>query len=307
MKTPSLGILEFGYIHPPDLDAYEVINHLFQEVTKLEEMGYTRLWLSEHYSYEFAWLNPEMLLPLLAGYSEKIRVGVAGILLAYHSPLRVAQNFKMLASIYPRRIDLGMARALVPPEVSRYLVRGEHANTAADWEASVNELVAFVREDDPAKGLIENMVVPPHGTALPELWMLGTSGHSMDQAVSEECNYCISFMHPRSDYLKNKDVLKRFRDKFFNRHGRLPTTAVLISCCWNDGSEESEILNRRYLTICDANLFDHEHAIAEKLYRLSKTLENDEFILFNPLVDRNRRIEGYQRISELFIPGKIPA
>lgn len=34
-------------------------------------------------------------MSVIAGYTEKIKVGAAGILLSLNSPLRIAQNFKL--------------------------------------------------------------------------------------------------------------------------------------------------------------------------------------------------------------------
>ena len=40
-----------------------------------------------------------------------MRVGSAGILLQYYSPLKVAENFRTLEAMFPGRIDLGVTRA----------------------------------------------------------------------------------------------------------------------------------------------------------------------------------------------------
>ena len=42
-----------------------------------------------------------------------MRVGTGGVMLPYYSPLKVAEQFRMLEALYPGRIDLGIGRA--PP------------------------------------------------------------------------------------------------------------------------------------------------------------------------------------------------
>ena len=47
----------------------------------------------------------------MAAATERIRVGGGGVMLPHYSPLKVAENFGMLANLYPGRIDLGIGRA----------------------------------------------------------------------------------------------------------------------------------------------------------------------------------------------------
>ena len=297
MSLPSLGILDFGYINPPKLHAYQTINSLFEEVAQYEALGYKRLWLSEHYSPEFAWFNPEILLPLLAGYSEKIRVGLAGVLLSYHSPLLVAQNFKLLSAVYNDRIDLGIARAHVSERTGKFLVSNtEMENINADWENKVAQLLLFLRQNSIEESLLEKMTVPPHGTMLPEMWLLGASGHSVDNTVKNQCNFCISFMHPGSDFNKNKDTLKIFKEKYYAKNNCLPQTAVLLCGVHVRDKIERQRLENEFNQRGDVNIFGEKNFIIDRLHALKEIFDNDEFILFNPYFDRSQRMESFATI-----------
>ena len=44
-------------------------------------------------------------------WTVKKQNGSGGVMLPHYSPLKVAENFSMLASLYPGRIDLGLGRA----------------------------------------------------------------------------------------------------------------------------------------------------------------------------------------------------
>lgn len=301
MKPTSFGILEFGYINPPELYAHEVINQLFHEVSQYETMGYKRLWLSEHFSPEFAWYYPEMLLPLLAGYSEKIRVGVAGVLLSFHSPLLVAQNFKILSAIYSNRIDLGIAKAGIPDNINQYLIAPEERpRLAAMLERKIEELLFFLRNDDPNNDKLENMVVPPHGTVLPEQWLLGSSPYSTDQAIKNDCNLCISYMHPGSDYEKNKDIFKDFKERYWAINKKDPITAVLLPCALvEDNDPRKAAFDSAYSNSPLTNLFGTKNYIKDKLAGLIETFNCDEVILFSPYWERDKRLETYEAAIEL--------
>src|SRR5258708_3004426 len=77
-----------------------------------DALGYHRYWLAEHHALAaLADPCPEMLAVPTASQTSRIRVGTGGILLPYYSPLKVAEQFRMLEALYPGRIDLGLGRA----------------------------------------------------------------------------------------------------------------------------------------------------------------------------------------------------
>ena len=52
-----------------------------------------------------------MLIAHIGAHTEKIRLGSGGVMLPNHAPYVVAEQFGMLAEMYPDRIDLGLGRA----------------------------------------------------------------------------------------------------------------------------------------------------------------------------------------------------
>src|ERR1700760_1749677 len=77
-----------------------------------EALGYHRYWLAEHHnSNSFAGSAPEILIGRVASETKSIRVGSGGVMLTHYSPLKVAEQFRMLEVLNPGRIDLGLGRA----------------------------------------------------------------------------------------------------------------------------------------------------------------------------------------------------
>ncbi len=77
-----------------------------------ERLGYHRYWVAEHHgSASFAGSSPEVLISTIAAHTSRIRVGSGGVMLMHYSPLKVAENFRLLETLYPGRIDLGIGRA----------------------------------------------------------------------------------------------------------------------------------------------------------------------------------------------------
>src|SRR5258705_10626010 len=78
---------------------------------RADELGYTRFWVAEHHNMpSVACTSPAVLIAHLAGQTSNIRVGSGGVMLPNHAPLVIAEQFAMLESLYPGRIDLGIGR-----------------------------------------------------------------------------------------------------------------------------------------------------------------------------------------------------
>ena len=102
MDNISLGVLHFG----DNFDnAQEIVNYAIC----IEKLGFNEFWLGEHHGFGQYWVNPEPIFPILLAYTEKIKIGSAGILIKYHSPYRVANYYQTLASVFPDRVTIGYA------------------------------------------------------------------------------------------------------------------------------------------------------------------------------------------------------
>ena len=55
--------------------------------------------------------SPEILIGQIAARTSTLRVGSGGVMLPNHAPLKVAENFRTLETLFPHRIDLGLGRA----------------------------------------------------------------------------------------------------------------------------------------------------------------------------------------------------
>src|SRR5690606_18141033 len=102
----KVGVLDFGYFNPDHNNSIELINFTCEYVKYFEDNNFSRYWMAEHYNDFCTWTNPEILLTVLAGMTERINIGAAGILIYFHSPYRVASAFKMISTLFPHRIDL---------------------------------------------------------------------------------------------------------------------------------------------------------------------------------------------------------
>ncbi|MFG2972352.1 LLM class flavin-dependent oxidoreductase [Streptomyces sp. NPDC048331] len=78
-----------------------------------EDLGYHRFWVSEHHSVPgVAGSAPTVLAAAVAGATHRIRVGTGGVMLPNHQPMVVAEQFGVLESLFPGRIDMGLGRSV---------------------------------------------------------------------------------------------------------------------------------------------------------------------------------------------------
>ncbi len=92
--------------------AAEALQESVRLAQAVESFGYTLYWVAEHHnSSSFTGTSPEILVGQIAAKTETIRVGSGGVMLSHYSALKVAEQFRVLDSLYPGRIDLGIGRA----------------------------------------------------------------------------------------------------------------------------------------------------------------------------------------------------
>lgn len=181
----DVGLLDLGKRYEGVAAAERVVLTL-QLARAAELAGATRFWLAEHHVQDVALHAPEVVLPLVAAATEHIRVGAAGVLLRYYSPLKVWETYCTLTAAFGDRVDLGLARGpgVVNDDVARQLVWGNELElTQPSFDAKVRELRRLSAEGTGARGLVQS------GPAAPALWVLGSGPSSASLAAELDTAY----------------------------------------------------------------------------------------------------------------------
>ncbi|MEU7726776.1 LLM class flavin-dependent oxidoreductase [Streptomyces sp. NPDC040724] len=109
-----------------------------------EELGYHRFWVSEHHGVPgVAGSAPTVLAAAVAGATRRIRVGTGGVMLPNHQPLVVAEQFGVLESLFPGRIDMGLGRSVGFTNGIRRAL-GRDAGDADRFEEQLAELLGWL-------------------------------------------------------------------------------------------------------------------------------------------------------------------
>jgi luciferase family oxidoreductase group 1 len=143
-----------------------------------ERLGYRRYWLAEHHGLlGLADPCPEILLTRIASVTTRLRVGTGGIMLPYYSAFKVAEVFRMLESLFPGRIDLGVGRAPGGDMRTANAMSGGAYRGAPDFAEQVQDVLGYLHRMLPQEHPYRDVVVQPQGDRAPEFWMLGSSDY----------------------------------------------------------------------------------------------------------------------------------
>jgi luciferase family oxidoreductase group 1 len=163
----------------------EAINRTLKLAVAVEEFGYHRFWVSEHHNTNsFASASPEILLTKIASITKKIRVGSGGVLLSHYSPLKIAEQFRMLETLFPERIDLGIGRAGGGDAFTNCALN-PHQHKEDNTFLKIDELITYLNHNTHKRKV--NAV--PKIEAIPEIWVLGTSPNSALYAAERGLPY----------------------------------------------------------------------------------------------------------------------
>ena len=183
---------------PEGSTAGDALRNTLDLARRAEQLGYGRYWLAEHHGTPgLACNSPEVLIGPVAAATSRIRVGSGGVMLPHYSPLKVAENFSMLSSLYPDRIDLGIGRAPgTSSSVAFALQRDRRQRPPDDFREQMDELLGYFCLAEP-KGPFRQ--IPQLRFQRPEVSLLGSSAQSAVWAAELGLPYVFAdFISPRN-------------------------------------------------------------------------------------------------------------
>lgn len=298
-----------------------------------EQMGYHRYWLAEHHSTRaLADPCPEILVGRVAAATERIRVGTGGVLLPYYSALKVAEQFRMLETLFPGRIDLGIGRAPGSDQRTAHAVGGGRYPTAEEFPQQVVDLVGFLDGALPAGHPYARVVAQPAGEGAPEVWLLGSSGYS--GALAAHLGLRFSFAHFISGH-GGEGVMRAYREHWqASVRERAPYSMLTVFCVCGETDAQAERLaaaidlrrlrqekgiNLPVPTQADAEAYEYsamERAVVERnrartligtperlrdrLLAMVEEFAADEIMVLTITGDYATRRRSYERLADAF-------
>jgi luciferase family oxidoreductase group 1 len=284
----KLSILDQSPVRK-DGTARQAILETVELVKLAEKLGYTRFWVSEHHNTgSLAGSTPEVLIAHLAGETEKIRLGSGGIMLPNHSALKMAENFRMLETLFPGRIDLGLGRA---PGTDRYtasLLNPSNTFSEHDFTQQLVDLTHYLNDTAPNGPNQKKIRAIPIAETVPDLWMLSSSGQSGVFAAHFGMAFSFAhFINPNG----GPHMVKMYKEHFqASENRKQPQANFAIFVMVADTEEKAEQLQ----AVMDVQMLRIERGVREGVlpYEDIKDYKFSEDELERVQFNRQRMVAG---------------
>jgi len=307
MSIKKIGLMDFG-TRSKKMDSLSIIESVIDDAVLAEKLGFHRLWYGEHFitSANSPWFSPDMLLPLICGNTNSIRVGVAGVLVGYTSPIRTASSYKMLNNLFNNRIDLGFAKGTPGSNFLPYFSQPKITSYEEGVQNIQNQITAISsllhHEDEHVKN---GVILSPYKGAVPSLWNLGGSPHSYQASLGNQLNCSRTLFHKGVNLEKGLDNLKSYRDDFYKQYGRLPEVNIALA-----GFTSPNKTKRAEVVALSEAEFDfvepttrlccEPQELLDKLSAYAEQYDADEVIFYDLARNPEDRRESMAWISEVF-------
>lgn len=297
---------------------------------RAEQLGYTRFWVSEHHHTEsLAGSSPEVLVSYLLAKTKSIQIGSGGVMLQHYSPYKVAENFHVLASLEPGRVDLGIGKAPGGLPLSTKALQYGTLNQGEDFEERLIFLQQLIEQSIPKEHELYGIQATPIPKAKPTLFLLGASPESA--ALAGKLG--IAFVFARFINSDN-DVLAQAATIYRSHHPN-GTFAISIAALAAPSKEEAKELigdqkitkvhlaSGRSLTLQSVELAEkfgqesgEEYTVeqyeADILYGTAEDIRAnlddyhvrfkiDEFILHTPILKEFERQRSFELLSPVHL------
>ncbi|WP_299272690.1 LLM class flavin-dependent oxidoreductase [uncultured Psychroserpens sp.] len=307
----KIGLLEYGY--RIDKNSMATIEEIIEYAVEADRLGFSRFWLGEHHGplTTTAFTNPDLLIGIIAGMTDDIKVGSAGSTILIHDAYPVATNYKLMNNMFYDRIDLGLAKGSGLVETKHVVKMDRDLKSRQGFREDFDDKLKLIYDlfYNEKKNLQENeIVIPPFGGKPPEMWYLSTSYRNVETAIKYGLNYSRSLFHslPGDDDYKKEELLQ-FKQDFFEKHKVYPKVNVGISICMEntiaEAQKELSHLKQHYGQ-GENEGFKIFAVTIDSLHDMLLEYQNlygvDEFIIHDLTDDPKQMLDNINAISEKF-------
>jgi len=245
--TLKLGILDQSVVFPA-FGPREALRYTVELAQLAEQWGYERFWVAEHHGgAATAGSSPEVLIAYLLAHTKTIRVGSGGVMLQHYSPYKVAENFNVLATLEPGRVDLGIGRAPGGfPLSTRALQHG--VTEQQTLVEKLDDLEQYLRGPAREGHAFAGLAATPLATNPAAVFILGTSVASAVLAAERGYPYVYS-LAIHGNQAVAEEALATYQQQFRPIDGRAPLALLGVSVIVTDTQQEADELATNTTTV----------------------------------------------------------
>ncbi|MBO4238024.1 MULTISPECIES: MsnO8 family LLM class oxidoreductase [Pseudonocardia] len=250
LSTIPLSCLDLNPVRPGGT-ATDVVSDAIVLARHAESLGMLRYWVGEHHlNPVLGSTSPMMLLSHLAARTEHIRLGVAATLVAYHPPLRLAEDATLLSALSGGRTDLGLGRSVAartprtvgfdhdrPHVEARLLERG-----LGTFSGRCDQLLRLLAGKEPG---LQGTPVDLLDAVTPQVWVHAAgAGESAEYAARNGLPMGVAYFSRPTTVLEAIDL---YRERFVPGPYRdRPHVAIAVSALAADTEDEAAALGSGY-------------------------------------------------------------
>jgi len=207
----KLSILDQGPISQGQ-SPQQALENMREAVQLADKIGYHRFWFAEHHNTEvFASSAPEISMAHLSALTKNIRLGSGGTMMMHYSPYKMAEIFKTLSAYAPGRIDFGAGRAPGGDGKSIMALSEGKDTRFQDLYKKLSETLYLLKDENGEEIYNQNVIAHPMNVALPEVFLLGSTGNSAMEAGKMGLSYgYVQFFTGTID----RDIFDVYRENF---------------------------------------------------------------------------------------------
>ncbi|MCP3030781.1 LLM class flavin-dependent oxidoreductase [Halobacillus sp. A1] len=296
-----------------------------------EKLGYYRYWVAEHHNTNgLAGSSPEILVGRIASVTTSIRVGSGGVLLPQYSPLKVAENFKVLQALFPNRIDLGVGRSPGGGKKTRAALTDGYEKPLSSFSRQVKEVQQFLLGDIPKDHPYYGVAAKPKTEYNPEMWILGLTERGAKHAAVNGTGFTFGhFINPDNAIESITTYKDKFKPSISLAAPKVNACVFVICASTDEEAEELALSQDKWLLQVEKGLDTTVPSITEvksspftekerekiknnrkrciigspekvyaQLEKLSEAYGTDEFLLITNIFDFEAKKESYRLIAE---------
>lgn len=235
----NLSILDQCPANGPET-ATEAFENTIELVQKAEEWGYHRFWVAEHHgSNRVMGSSPEVLISHLLAKTTRIRIGAGGVMLQHYSPYKVAENFNVLASLAPGRVDLGIGSGPGGLPQSTRALQQEMGPATTPVPEKLLDLERYLHNKLAESHPFYGLKVSPAPPQPPDLYLLGTTPSSAELAASLGMPYVFALFLNHDEPMMHQ-AIETYRGRFNATNGAEPRTMLALPVMVADTDDEAE-------------------------------------------------------------------
>ena len=120
MTTTRFGLLHL-FESPEGKTEKEYYAENIELVEFADQCGLDAVWMAEHHFSEYgAMPSTQVMGSFIAARTKRIRIGTGVVVLPFHNPIRLAEEFAFLDVMSEGRLDFGVGRGYQPHEFAGY-------------------------------------------------------------------------------------------------------------------------------------------------------------------------------------------